>query len=1070
MAVYLQSLEISGFKSFGKRTYIEFSEGITGIVGPNGCGKSNVVESMKWVLGEQSARSLRGEKMQDIIFAGTKHRSAAGMADVSLTFNNELNWLPLEFPEVSIGRRVFRSGEGQYFVNGVRSRLKDTTELFLDTGVGRDSYAIFEQGKIDRLLSESAEDRRVLFEDFAGISKFKFRKEEAEKKLAQARENLERLQETIDRLEKDIITLEVQAADAENYNALNTELRQLEVKFEVSRVENMKREINRRENEVTKIIETLTPLTQQLNDIEKQIGMNDESLGDKERLFGQMNDKHLRLEKELAESRTRLDMVKKNLADNKSRLYELEVRAKQDFERVEEWEDTVEEKRDALSDAEKKQQHAKSILDSAEEKQQELKNETEALETELHKISSEIGFQKTITRDDIDHMRKQIAEFKGQIFVEESNILRLNEEIKSKSLVADEEEKEIKKLQDKITGIETEKNKLSTQKNQVNDKLKSEESAIAALEKDLNKALAESKNCDAKILKSIDEQIENLKTFNEGSPARKERLSHIMSKLENLASAAKVLDLSSLNELKSALNETDEAYEKLLGNIFGEGGAFSEKIAFANEIDNISLKIAEKRAQTNILRGEIDLLASEETTIFQQLTEQQSLFKTSEREHQKALKLVLDAKNQLTKSTTQFEQIKKEMDTQASRLEKAELAIAEYDQKHGSLRHKHNTIQEDLTNARINYNNAETQSRALKADIKSLEDRIADFQRQIQNFESDKANIVKTIANLEEEIDDLQLEQDELQPELSKLQDQMKQNAEEIADLRHAKKILEQTHKDSVEQYTKLTVRRDDIASSIAERKDTLAKIRESVYEQFKLSEGEIILESHETTEYLNNQIREYRDRLNQLGNVNLLAIEQFQSTKEKYANLIFQKEDIESAASDTEQLINDTNKESAERFLVAFEEIRKAFKRLFSELFDGGRADLILKDKTDPLRSGIDIMAEPPGQKFQNVSLLSGGQRAMVAIAVIFSILELKPTPFVILDEMDAPLDDENIDRYKRMLVRFRGTSQFVVVSHSKSTLEVCDVLFGVTMEEQGCSKIVSVAFDDTENLIFTQ
>ena len=355
MSIYLKSLEISGFKSFGSRTYIEFSEGITGIVGPNGCGKSNVVESMKWVLGEQSAKSLRGEKMQDIIFAGTTHRSAAGMADVSLTFNNELNWLPLDFPEVAIGRRVFRSGEGQYFVNGVRSRLKDTTELFLDTGVGKDSYAIFEQGKIDRLLSESAEDRRILFEDFAGISKFKFRKEEAEKKLAQARENLERLQETIDRLEKEIQKLEIQAADAENYNTINNELREMEIKFEVARVDNMKKEIARRENEIIKLKEALTPMTLKLNEIEEQMKLSDASLGEKESQFGQMNEKNIKLEKELAESKIRYESAKKNVADTTVRLHEITIRSKQDKERIEEWEDTLLEKQDAITDAEKKQ-------------------------------------------------------------------------------------------------------------------------------------------------------------------------------------------------------------------------------------------------------------------------------------------------------------------------------------------------------------------------------------------------------------------------------------------------------------------------------------------------------------------------------------------------------------------------------------------------------------------------------------------------------------------------------------------------------------------------------------------
>ena len=1070
MSIYLKSLEIFGFKSFGTRTYIEFSEGITGIVGPNGCGKSNVVESMKWVLGEQSARSLRGEKMQDIIFAGTKHRTASGMADVALTFNNELKWLPLDFPEVSIGRRVFRSGEGQYFVNGVRSRLKDTTELFLDTGVGKDSYAIFEQGKIDRLLSESAEDRRILFEDFAGISKFKFRKEEAEKKLAQARENLERLQETIDRLEKEINVLEIQAIDAENYNAINNELREMEVKFEVARVNNMKREITRRENEIIKLKEALAPMTIKLNEIEEQIKLSDASLGEKESQFGHMNEQNIKLEKELSASKIRYESAKKNITDSNIRLHEITIRSKQDLERIEEWEEILLEKQDAITDAEKKQQLAKKILDTAEASQQELKNKSLQLEENLLELSKEHGFKKVLSHDDINNIRKKIAELQGQLYVQESTIISLEDDIKLKTQYLQEEEQEFQQLQKKLEIVQQEKELVSTEKNTIVSQIHAIEQEILSLEKDYKKIIEQSKECDKIILTNMDQQIVKLKDFQTDYSIRKSSLIALLDKSQEIVQKGSPITTDMFNELRNTINAHEDAYTVLLSDIFGEGGTFSEKIIISEKMDQIALSLENARANLTTVRQNLDEVSQKENVIFQQVAEIDMLHKSSQKEFIKTEKNIAQLSYQKTQAQGIFELEKSQMITNSSKLEKIETIVSEYDKKLTDIRNKNYQFQEELTNARINYNSTETQSKALQNDMKTLEERITDYRRQITNFEHDAHQITKRNTELQEEIEDLLIEQDELTPELARIQEDMKQHFTAIADLRQTKKVLEHMHKENVEQFNKLRMRESEIEGSLSERKATMLTMVHALKEQFNISDTDITLDKEETTDLLNNRIRQYRDKLHQMGNVNLLAIEQFQTTKEQYATLIYQKEDIEKATNDTEILINDTNKESAEKFVVAFEQIRKSFRALFSELFNGGKADLILKDKEDPLRSGIDIMAEPPGQKFQNVSLLSGGQRAMVAIAVIFSILELKPTPFVILDEMDAPLDDENIDRFKRLLVRFKGTSQFVVVSHSKSTLEVCDVLFGVTMEELGCSKVVSVAFDESEDLLFAE
>jgi len=1070
MSIYLRSLEISGFKSFGTRTYIEFSEGITGIVGPNGCGKSNVVESMKWVLGEQSAKTLRGEKMQDIIFAGTKHRSASGMADVTLTFNNELQWLPLEFPEVSVGRRIFRSGEGQYFINNARTRLKDTTELFLDTGVGRSSYAIFEQGKIDRLLSESAEDRRILFEDFAGISKFKFRKEEAEKKLLLARENLDRIQETLDRLEKEISILEYQAQDAENYNIINNELRELEIKFEVARIHNMSNEILQRENEILKLKNTLKPMTEKLNGMENQISFSDETLGEKEKLFGELNNKYIKLEKELSETKIHYQSAQKNFNDQKNRLQELTIRSKHNQERLEEWKDIIIEKQDALYEAEKIHSRSTATLKNAESKQELLKDQITELEKELIKRSLDLGFNELLNRDDIDKLRTKISELQGQGFIQESEILRLEEEINiRKNSIINDNSKFIE-LKNSLDQILIQKEEMTTNKKSIELEINRIEQQILELEKKQNILLESSRSCDQEILNALDLQVENLKIFNQGQSKRQENLTNMLVKFQDIVINNNILNQQLLDELNIILKTQDEAYQFLLDKIFGENGSFSQKITIAYQLDLINKQINTNREHLESTRKEYYIINEQEKMSFQELTKIETSYKSYEKEIHKTEKNISQAQDKRSNINNSFQITKINIENTTLLLNNVEKAVKSYENALLDLRKDNLSLQEDLKNAHIQFHSTETQTKALERDINSLQDRLSDGQKQLQNIEQDKSNLTKSLKDLEEEIEDYLIEQDELIPHLVTLQDEIKNNTDEITNIRQSKKILEQLHKDSIEQFTKLRMRESEIEGSLTDRRITLENMKNSLFDQFHMTYDKIDLSEEENIEYLNNLIRKYRDRLNQLGNVNLLAIEQFQNTKDEYTHILFQKEDIEKATNDTESLINKTNQESAEKFVTAFNKIRQSFKILFSELFDGGEADLILTDKENPLKSGINIMAEPPGQKFQSVSLLSGGQRAMVAIAVIFSILELKPTPFVILDEMDAPLDDENIDRFKRLLKRFRGISQFVVVSHSKSTLEVCDILFGVTMEELGCSKIVSVAFDETENLLFVQ
>jgi chromosome segregation protein len=415
MAVYLKSIDLSGFKSFPVKTRIEFVEGITGIVGPNGSGKSNIVEDIKWVLGEQSAKSMRGDKMEDIIFNGTKDRSALGMADVQLTFANENHWLPLDFSEVSVARRIFRSGEGQYYINKSRVRLKDIVEMFLDTGIGKDSYAIFEQGKIDRLLSESPTERRILFEDFAGISKFKFRKEEAERKLENSRQNLERVNDVIIELDKEVERLKVQAEDANRYNELRKQLKSLEVKFEAMRVRNIQLKIDARVEKRNAVSEKMKPLAGDQKSKEDAIQTTDQEILDRETDYNTANENLRNLERESAELRSRISSNEERKESLASQIVSMENRLKDEENRLQSFREELTAKQTDLETAKESRDKVKQELDAVQAEIDEIFRQMKTLDDSTLARSRELGFDRIVSKDDIEKKRQEIIQYQASL-------------------------------------------------------------------------------------------------------------------------------------------------------------------------------------------------------------------------------------------------------------------------------------------------------------------------------------------------------------------------------------------------------------------------------------------------------------------------------------------------------------------------------------------------------------------------------------------------------------------------------------------------------------------------------
>ncbi|NPV38139.1 Chromosome partition protein smc [Brevinematales bacterium NS] len=1071
MARYLKTIELDGFKSFAVKTTLECVDGITGIVGANGSGKSNIVEAIKWVLGEQSAKSLRGEKMEDVIFNGTQNRSPKGMAEVTLTFSNENHWLPLDFNEVSIGRRIFRSGEGQYFINKSRVRLKDIVEIFLDTGIGRDSYAIFEQGKIDRLLSESPEERRLLFEEFAGISKFKFRKEEAEKKLEAARANLERVQDVIIELEKELIKLEKQAENARRYNEIKAELTSCELRFEVLRVKNMQEEIEAKIADKQKIETQLTQKQAKLSEIEESLITLDEELSQKESQQNEWREKITSLEKNITELQTQIKSNRERKAFLEKQIESLSQRLSEGAEREKALREEYQKKQEALSSIEELRENAKEKLSDIQRTIDNLHESMKLLNQALLEKSRNLGFSQTVTRDHVDALKKDILTLE---FQRDSLQKKLEEIFHQKQALSSQwEEKQnlLTELKQKRDRIALEVQDITTQMQQNSKEesdLKKENQSLLQSIQNLQQKL---KSVDKIIIESLEKQATEIKAFSQRRPLLEAKLADLFTKIESsLANSHLEQSKEYLSSLKNLFKEIQSSYESILGILYSEEGTYTQKERIQENIEEISSVIEDNRLKIEALQERLRELQTLRENIQASYTraeyEVHSLeeeIKKLEREHHNSEETYAQIQNTLAQYGDRILQ-------KQSQLENIMQIIEEYEADVADKKTELNKELEKLNNQRVESVRIDEQYKSLATEIQRIGHQIEEIERTRTNYTRDIDNSEQIVEQLESLIEEAEEKLSLLSRDLDHYQKNLTDIRSQVESILKQRKSLESLRKEIEIDIQTLEKRIGGLENAIQERQANQQAIISRIQEIYNCSPSDVPLQEGDTIDSLHKTITKLRQDLTQLGDVNLLAIEEYRNARERRDYLEQQKQDSEKAMQDIVNLIEETNEKSRELFVSSFEAIRKSFRKIFARMFDGGRADLILVDENDVLNSGINIMAEPPGKKFQSISLLSGGERALVAISVIFAILHLKPTPFVVLDEMDAPLDDDNIERFKRLLLDFKEVSQFLIVSHSKSTLEICDALYGVTMEEQGVSKVVSVAFDEAASLFIRE
>lgn len=928
--MFLKSLEVFGFKSFADRTKIDFSEGISALLGPNGCGKSNVVDAIKWVVGEQSARSLRAESMEDIIFNGTESRKALSVAEVTLTISNERGVLQLDMPEIAIKRRLYRSGESEYYINGQPAKLKELRELFWDTGIGKSAYSVMEQGRIDQILSSKPEERRYLFEEAAGITKHKVRSREAELKLERTEENMRQVEGILGEVKRSYDTLKAQSEKTLAYRSLRDELFNAELDLHLLKLRGFVNEKERRDGDIATKTAERDAVKRQIDDINMSL---EENLD----IVNTMEAKLVDVQKTvygLAVERVGKEKERKLLAERVS-----ESRAKIDQAKL---------KLRALAE------RLEGLREDEDEKQEILRGHKGRI-AEIEKNIQ--GFEGSI----------KAAE--GRIEANDRAIAKAEREIRESEALLAEAQDELDAITEDIVG-------------ELDARLK--ESGYSAAERRAAEEAIES--LIAGIMARLSGKaaiLDDLATIKDyGSPQARALIESASAAMAEAAERAK--------ELK----ERYEAYRRTTPSFIDEflspEGIITKKRALDARMGELKDGIVDRREAIARLRDENRELA-------QRIDE-----------YRKTL-----------------EELRGNRIRMQTQVQAAEESLA--------------LIRREIASQEGYY-------RELEAEVALDERRLEEAQDDLSSIDGEIADIEKKGRDLTAELERLEKDIAIKNTDLGKRQEELRKKMDRLGSCQNE---LERLH------------------LGLAQTETEIRNIKENFKEQY----GRDLVEFEERMYEIRAGVPELRDRLadrkmklKDLGSVNLMAPEEFVEVKERYEFLTTQIDDLTKARDDLKRITQEIRDESAQLFLDTYNRIKKNFHNLFRRLFGGGRGELRLVDPDHVLESGIEIYAQPPGKKLENISLLSGGEKSLTAIGLLFATYMVRPSPFCFLDEIDAALDEQNVIRFVNLLREFGRASQFIVITHNKKTVTGADALLGVTMEESGVTKVISVRLERSD------
>ncbi|HEL2230120.1 chromosome segregation protein SMC [Streptococcus suis] len=1177
--MYLKSIEMQGFKSFADKTKVVFDRGVTAVVGPNGSGKSNITESLRWALGESSAKSLRGGKMPDVIFSGTESRKALNYASVVVTLDNSTGFIANKQKEIKVERHIYRSGDSEYLIDGQKVRLRDIHDLFMDTGLGRDSFSIISQGRVEAIFNSKPEERRAIFEESAGVLKYKTRKKETESKLAQAQGNLDRLDDIIYELDNQVKPLEKQAQTAKKFLELDGQRKELYLDVLVAQLSLGKEKLSEKEAELESVKTELTSYYKQRSELEQE---NQNLKEKRHRLSEQLEREQavlLDLTKLISDLERKIEVHKLESSQNESSRQEAQARLENLLTRREQLAEQIEQKQETLAQ-----------LDSS----------LSSLKDDIAAVDKEISYFSEDPDQVLDHLREQYValmqeeaeasnsltkiqqDIANQISLSESkseDLARLQTEKQTAQEVLDKSRKSLEEadhvLRQLLESYQTKKSELDQTQTayQVEqgrlfdllDQLKGKQARQSSLEAILKnhsnfyagvKAVLQAAPSLGGIIGAVSEQL----TFDtryqtaleialggasqnvivEDEATAKRAIAFLKEKRQGRATFLPLTTIKprQLTSQQLALLQASEGFlglasdlvtyqpnlDAIFQNLLGTIAIF-DTIDHANQaaratkfqVRMVTMDGAEIRPggafaggsnrnnSTTFIKPELDALLGEIAELSSQLQEQESLVaakKTSLDQTREALETIKaegeearlnqqsarirqeQAENRLAQLSAQYDlQMSQVSPTILTELEEAaakeEVNVQALNEKKLALDQQINQVRDNRDSIQESLQKLQTQKGQLTLEQAELTSQLRFEQTDLRRLQEEKVVADKEISLLEDMIDQkLEALEDTsieiLEEQLQAASDKQNQTNQILIRLKFELEDIDGQFEDLEERLQQARTKNDDLIRKQAKLEadceqagDKLRTLLGNLTEHFKLSfeAAQSQAKEVENLAVAEQSLKDLERAIRALGPVNLDAIDQYDEVNNRLTFLNEQRTDILSARDLLLDTIHEMDDEVKERFKVTFEAIRESFKQTFKQMFGGGSADLILTEG-DLLTAGVEISVQPPGKKIQSLNLMSGGEKALSALALLFSIIRVKTIPFVILDEVEAALDEANVKRFGDYLNRFDKESQFIVVTHRKGTMAAADAMYGVTMQESGVSKIVSVKLKDVEKL----
>ena len=1177
--MYLKSIEMQGFKSFADKTKVVFDRGVTAVVGPNGSGKSNITESLRWALGESSAKSLRGGKMPDVIFAGTENRNPLNFASVVVTLDNSSGFIVNKNKEIKVERHIYRSGDSEYLIDGQKVRLRDIHDLFMDTGLGRDSFSIISQGRVEAIFNSKPEERRAIFEEAAGVLKYKTRKKETESKLAQAQGNLDRLDDIIYELDNQVKPLEKQAQTAKKFLELDGQRKELYLDVLVAQLSLGKEKLSEKEAELESVKTELTSYYKQRSELEQE----NQSLKEKRHRLSVQLDREqavlLDVTKLISDLERKIEVHKLESSQNESSRQEAQARLENLLTRREQLEEQIEQKQGVLEQLENSLSSLKEdiaavdreisyfsedpdqVLDHLREQYVALMQEEAEASNRLTKIQQDIANQislsesksedlarlqteKQTAQEELDKSRKSLEEADHELRQlleryqtkkseldqvqatyqsEQGRLFDLLDQLKGKQARQSSLEAILKNHSNFYAGVKAvlqEAPSLGGIIGAVSEQLTFDTRYQTALEIALGGAsqnvIVEDEATAKRAIAFLKEKRQGRATFLPLTTIKPRQLSG--QQISLLESSDGFLGLAS--DLVTYQPNLDVIFQNLLGTI-----AIFDTIDHANkaaratkfQVRMVTMDGAEIRPggafaggsnrnnSTTFIKPELDALLGEIAELSSQLQEQESLVaakKTSldqttealetikaegeeARLNQQSARIHLEqAENRLAQLSVQYDlqmsqvspTILTELDEEAT---KEAANVQALNEKKIALEQQINQVRDNRDSIQESLQKLQTKKGQLTLVQAEATSQLRFEQIDLRRLQEEKATTEKDIAILEDLINQKVVALEDttielLEEQLQAASDKQSQTNQILIRLKFELEDIDGQFEDLEERLQQARTKNDDLIRKQAKLEadceqagDTLRTLLGNLTEHFKLSfeAAQSQAKAVENLASAEQNLKNLERAIRALGPVNLDAIEQYDEVNNRLTFLNEQRTDILSARDLLLDTIHEMDDEVKERFKVTFEAIRESFKQTFKQMFGGGSADLILTEN-DILTAGVEISVQPPGKKIQSLNLMSGGEKALSALALLFSIIRVKTIPFVILDEVEAALDEANVKRFGDYLNRFDKESQFIVVTHRKGTMAAADAIYGVTMQESGVSKIVSVKLKDMEKL----